>query len=78
MESYVLGTRRNADFKLPDDDDFHHEWRSEGLPLLILSRIQNRQADTVLFTDISFRPQIDQGSLKLLSPRNWSILDTYD
>ncbi len=31
MEAYVLGTSRKIDFKLPDDDDFHHEWRSEGM-----------------------------------------------
>ncbi|KAI9842274.1 MAG: mRNA cleavage and polyadenylation factor subunit [Sclerophora amabilis] len=27
--------------------------------------------------DISFKPQIDQGSIKLLSPVNWSIIETY-
>lgn len=30
MEVYVLGTCRKIDFVLPDDVDFHHEWRSEG------------------------------------------------
>ena len=29
--TYVLGTSRPADFKLPDDDELHPEWRNEGL-----------------------------------------------
>lgn len=29
--TYVLGTSRLADFKLPDDDELHPEWRNEGL-----------------------------------------------
>lgn len=29
--TYVLGTSHRADFKLPDDDELHPEWRSEGL-----------------------------------------------
>jgi cleavage and polyadenylation specificity factor subunit 1 len=29
-ETYVLGTSRLADFKLPEADDLHPEWRGEG------------------------------------------------
>lgn len=29
-EVYILGTSRAVDFKLPEDDDFHHEWKGEG------------------------------------------------
>ena len=32
MEVYVLGTSQGINFKLPDDDDFHNEWRNEGMP----------------------------------------------
>lgn len=28
---YVLGTCHATDFKLPDDDELHPEWRNEGL-----------------------------------------------
>lgn len=37
MEVYILGTSRKIDFTLPNDDDFHHEWRNEGT--LVLSMI---------------------------------------
>jgi cleavage and polyadenylation specificity factor subunit 1 len=30
-ETYVLGTSRKSDFKLPDDDEVHIEWRNEGM-----------------------------------------------
>ncbi|ODH13612.1 hypothetical protein ACO22_07085 [Paracoccidioides brasiliensis] len=55
-ETYVLGTSQKADFKLPEDDEIHPEWRNEV---------------------ISFFPQIDKGSVKLLNPRTWSIIDSY-
>ncbi|KAG2005350.1 hypothetical protein GB937_008766 [Aspergillus fischeri] len=29
-ETYVLGTSHSADFKLPDDDELHPDWRNEG------------------------------------------------
>ncbi len=32
MEVYVLGTSRKVEFRLPEDDDFHHEWKGEGMP----------------------------------------------
>ncbi|OAX83062.1 hypothetical protein ACJ72_02580 [Emergomyces africanus] len=55
-ETYVLGTSQKVDFKLPEDDEIHPEWRNEM---------------------ISFFPKIDKGSVKLLSPRTWSIIDSY-
>lgn len=30
-ETYVLGTSHKAEFKLPEDDELHPEWRNEGL-----------------------------------------------
>lgn len=29
-ETYILGTSHESDFKLPDDDEVHTEWRNEG------------------------------------------------
>ncbi|XHG02780.1 mRNA cleavage and polyadenylation factor subunit, variant 2 [Aspergillus wentii] len=55
-ETYVLGTSYKEDFKLPEDDELHPEWRSEV---------------------ISFLPEVDQSSLKIVSPRTWSIIDSY-
>ncbi|PGH18500.1 hypothetical protein AJ80_04470 [Polytolypa hystricis UAMH7299] len=56
VETYILGTSHKLDFKLPEDDEVHTEWRSE---------------------DISFLPQIDTGSVKLVSPKTWTIIDSY-
>ena len=74
MEVYVLGTSRKIDFTLPTDDDFHHEWRSEGtfisnMTILVL-------LDTELDLEITLRPQIDQGFVRILSPINWTIVNT--
>ena len=30
-ETYVLGTSTSVDFKLPDNDELHPEWRNEGV-----------------------------------------------
>lgn len=30
-ETYVLGTSHRAEWKLPDDDELHPEWRNEGV-----------------------------------------------
>lgn len=29
-ETYVLGTSHKTEFKLPEDDELHPEWRNEG------------------------------------------------
>lgn len=54
--TYVLGTSRNVDFKLPDDDELHPEWRNESL---------------------SFFPVVPQSSVKVVSPKTWSVIDSY-
>ncbi|XBQ93699.1 mRNA cleavage and polyadenylation factor subunit [Aspergillus fumigatus] len=55
-ETYVLGTSHSADFKLPDDDELHPDWRNEV---------------------ISFLPELRQCSLKVVSPRTWTVIDSY-
>ncbi|KAL4977842.1 CPSF A subunit region-domain-containing protein [Aspergillus desertorum] len=55
-DSYVLGTCRRCEFKLPEDDELHPEWRNE---------------------EISFLPEVDQSSLKVVSPKTWSVIDSY-
>ncbi|KAL3455560.1 CPSF A subunit region-domain-containing protein [Aspergillus heterothallicus] len=55
-ETYVLGTCTRSEFKLPDDDELHPEWRNEV---------------------ISFVPEVDQSSLKVISPKTWSVIDSY-
>lgn len=32
-QTYVLGASRLEDFKLPDDDEVHPEWKDEGMLL---------------------------------------------
>lgn len=29
-EAYVIGTSQNVDFKLPENDESHTEWKNEG------------------------------------------------
>ncbi|KAL2814743.1 CPSF A subunit region-domain-containing protein [Aspergillus granulosus] len=54
--TYVLGTCTRSEFRLPQDDELHPEWRSE---------------------EITFVPEVDRSSLKVVSPRTWSVIDSY-
>ncbi|PYI19197.1 protein cft1 [Aspergillus japonicus CBS 114.51] len=53
---YVLGTCQKTEFKLPEDDELHPEWRTEV---------------------VSFLPEAHGSFLKIVSPKTWSILDSY-
>lgn len=55
-ETYVVATSTNVDFKLPENDELHPEWRNES---------------------ISFLPQVPQSSIKVVSPKSWSVIDSY-
>ncbi|KAL5365766.1 CPSF A subunit region-domain-containing protein [Aspergillus floccosus] len=55
-ETYVLGTSQRAEWKLPDDDELHPEWRNEV---------------------ITFLPEVDQSSLKVVTPKTWEVIDSY-
>jgi cleavage and polyadenylation specificity factor subunit 1 len=55
-ETYVVGTSRNVEFKLPDNDELHPEWRNEG---------------------ITFCPEVPQSSIKVISPKTWTVIDEY-
>ncbi|EKV04111.1 Cleavage and polyadenylation specificity factor subunit A, putative [Penicillium digitatum PHI26] len=55
-ETYVLGTSRQGDFKLPEGDELHPEWRNE---------------------ELSFCPKIPESSIKVVSPKTWTIIDSY-
>lgn len=54
--TYVLGTCHRSEFKLPDDDELHPEWRNEVT---------------------SFLPEVHQSSLKVVSPKTWTVIDSY-
>ncbi|KAL2828869.1 CPSF A subunit region-domain-containing protein [Aspergillus pseudoustus] len=54
--TYLLGTCTRSEFKLPDDDELHPEWRNEV---------------------ISFVPEVDRSSLKVVSPKTWSVIDSH-
>jgi cleavage and polyadenylation specificity factor subunit 1 len=69
---YVLATSHKADFKLPEDDEVHPEWRNESMSDLI-----PRKELANCFLVISFLPQIYQSSVKLLSPKSGSVIDRY-
>ncbi|KAE8320845.1 CPSF A subunit region-domain-containing protein [Aspergillus sergii] len=53
---YVLGTSHRAEFKLPEDDELHPEWRNEMT---------------------SFFPEVQRSSLKVVSPKTWTVIDSY-
>ncbi|KNG80365.1 hypothetical protein ANOM_011161 [Aspergillus nomiae NRRL 13137] len=53
---YVLGTSHRTEFKLPDDDELHPEWRNEMT---------------------SFFPEVQRSSLKVVSPKTWTVVDSY-
>ena len=70
MDAYVIGTSLKTDFKLPEDE-FHDNWTSEGeiKIFLVVKRILK------LAPDISFLPQIDHGTVKLLDHETWTTID---
>ncbi|CAG8367489.1 unnamed protein product [Penicillium salamii] len=72
-ETYVIGTSRPADFKLPEGDDLHPEWRGEG------TYIADSYIGTSLITvvELSFCPKIPESSIKVISPKTWTIIDSY-
>lgn len=53
--SYVLATSLPVDFQLPQNDEWHTEWKDEETNCL---------------------PRIEEGSVRLLSPSTYNILDT--
>ncbi|KAE8350582.1 protein cft1 [Aspergillus coremiiformis] len=53
---YILGTCHKTEFKLPDDDELHPEWRNEIN---------------------SFFPEVQRSSLKVVSPKTWTVIDSY-
>jgi cleavage and polyadenylation specificity factor subunit 1 len=55
-QSYILATSSLVDFQLPQDDEWHADWKHE---------------------DVTFLPQIEQGSVKLLSSKTFSIVDSF-
>lgn len=70
-ETYVLGTSHSADFKLPDDDELHPDWRNEGMTFVITYM---RMLTGLV---ISFLPELRQCLLKVVSPRTWMVIDRY-
>lgn len=55
-ETYVCSTSCKVDFKLPENDELHPEWRNESL---------------------SFLPEVPQSSIRVVSPKSWSVIDSY-
>jgi cleavage and polyadenylation specificity factor subunit 1 len=55
-QSYVLAASHPVDFQLPQDDEWHAEWKNETSTCL---------------------PQLEQGSVKLLSSTTFNIIDSF-
>lgn len=70
-ETYVLGTSGLADFKLPEADDLHPEWRGEG------SFILNRFFGAALIepVELSTYPKVPESFIKVVNPKTWTIVD---
>lgn len=71
-ETYVVGTTFEQDFKLPDDDELHPEWADES-KLTKMSFLSYMTDHSLL--DIKLRPRVAHGSIKLLNPITWKIID---
>lgn len=67
--TYVLGTSHSANFKLPEDDELHPDWRNEGMSFVVTYM---RMLTGLV---ISFLPEVRQCSLKVVSPRTWTVID---
>lgn len=72
QDCYALGMNRTIDFKL-FEDEFRTESISEGVQLIYGLRILL----TLLVSDQKFLPQIDQGSIKILDRKTWTVFDQY-
>lgn len=55
-QSYVLAASHPTDFQLPQDDEWHADWKNE---------------------DATCLPQVEQGSVKLLSSTTFNIIDSF-
>ena len=71
-DTYIVGTSCKTGFKLPENDELHLEWRNEGWFQLNIS------GEHVLTSSvISFLPEIEQSSVKVISPKTWTVIDEY-
>lgn len=70
---YVIGTSHRTEFKLPEDDELHPEWRNESMSHLLTS-VQYAHNITVT----SFFPEVQRSSLKVVNPKTWTVIDRYE
>lgn len=72
MDAYVVGTSTLVDFKLPEDE-FHSHWTAEGTRARRI--LPKYDAARLTVSEITFLPQAEQGSIKLLDRKTFSIID---
>jgi cleavage and polyadenylation specificity factor subunit 1 len=70
-EVYAIATNHRAEFKLPEDD-YHQEWAREGM-FIVQCGFENGKLSKDVET--TFLPSVDQGTIKLLYPLDWSVID---
>lgn len=70
-ETYVLSTSSPVEFKLPENDELHPEWRSEGRFLCFILCCDKLTS----FLDTTFLPEVPLSSIKVISPKTWSVID---
>lgn len=68
----MIGTVHTTDFRL-SEDDFHNDTVIEGEKES--DQVPAKQVLIPSVIDTTFLPQIDQGSIKLLDHKTWSIID---
>jgi cleavage and polyadenylation specificity factor subunit 1 len=64
---YAIATTKKIDFKLPEDDH-HKDW-------VIERKCDEYVLPSLMFVETTLLPSTNQGSLKLLHPKAWSIID---
>ena len=67
---YIMATGQPEEYTLPDDT-YHYEWSREGMYL------QHRnEARADFYQDITFKPHVEQGIIKVVDAKTWSVIDT--
>ncbi|KAJ4287261.1 mRNA cleavage and polyadenylation factor subunit [Kalmusia sp. IMI 367209] len=68
---YVIGTGQPEEYLLKDDT-YHYEWKPEGM-----YTPSPRQQYANKLIDITFKPHVEQGVIKVIDEKTWSLIDTH-
>lgn len=67
----MVGTGQKEEYML-QDDTYHYEWKPEGT-----QPVPNNRFETNEFPDITFKPHVETGVLKIIDEKTWSVIDSH-